>query len=78
MEDEDVYAAISIHEMAFNKAEQVFEYDCVCGDFFKVSWEDLRIQQEHYGYKNYIIAQCPTCGLKLKVLLEDDIMDIFA
>lgn len=71
MADDDVYETVGIDQMTFNEADQAYEYDCICGDKFRAPIAELKAQHENDKFKGYYISECPTCGLRLKVLLDD-------
>ncbi|CAM9332562.1 unnamed protein product [Ectocarpus sp. 12 AP-2014] len=58
-----VYEEVGLDEMMYNDSEQMYYYECPCGDKFEISLEDL--------YDGEDIAPCPSCTLQIKVLFEE-------
>lgn len=58
-----VYEEVALEEMVYNDSEQMYYYECPCGDKFEISLEDL--------YDGEDIAPCPSCTLQIKVLFEE-------
>eukprot|EP00752_Nemacystus_decipiens_P006135 g5533.t1 len=49
--------------MTYEDSEQMYYYECPCGDKFEISLEDL--------YDGEDIAPCPSCTLQIKVLFKE-------
>lgn len=58
-----VYEEVALAEMTYEDAEQMYFYECPCGDKFEISLEDL--------YDGEDIAPCPSCTLQIKVIFEE-------
>lgn len=58
-----VYEEVALAEMTFEESEQMYYYECPCGDKFEISLEDL--------YDGEDIAPCPSCTLQIKVLFKE-------
>lgn len=58
-----VYEEVALAEMTYEDSEQMYYYECPCGDKFEISLEDL--------YDGEDIAPCPSCTLQIKVLFEE-------
>ena len=59
----NVYEEVRLSEMTYDKEEQLYQYQCPCGDLFEITLEDLWDGEE--------IALCPSCTLKLRVIYEE-------
>jgi diphthamide biosynthesis protein 3 len=62
-EEERVYDTVDLEEMEFEEEDQMYYYQCPCGDMFEISVEDLE--------KGERIARCPSCSLILSVNVSD-------
>lgn len=49
--------------MTYEDSEQMYYYECPCGDKFEISLEDL--------YDGEDIAPCPSCTLQIKVIFKE-------
>lgn len=58
-----VYEEVALAEMTYEDSEQMYYYECPCGDKFEISLEDL--------YDGEDIAPCPSCTLQIKVLFKE-------
>lgn len=58
-----VYEEVALAEMTYDDSEQVYYYECPCGDKFEISLEDL--------YDGEDIAPCPSCTLQIKVIFKE-------
>lgn len=58
-----VYEEVGLAEMTYEDSEQMYYYECPCGDKFEISLEDL--------YDGEDIAPCPSCTLQIKVIFEE-------
>jgi diphthamide biosynthesis protein 3 len=56
------YESISILEMTLSDDGDLLTYPCPCGDTFELEVRAFRLGKD--------VAQCPTCSLTIKVLLE--------
>lgn len=61
--DEVVYEEVLLTDMDFVEDDDMYYYQCPCGDVFELSVEDLK--------KGKRIARCPSCSLKIKVLVDE-------
>ena len=58
-----VYEEVALAEMTYVESEQMYYYECPCGDKFEISLEDL--------YDGEDIAPCPSCTLQIKVIFQE-------
>ncbi|CAM9284752.1 unnamed protein product [Scytosiphon promiscuus] len=58
-----VYEEVALAEMTYEETDQMYYYECPCGDKFEISLEDL--------YDGEDIAPCPSCTLQIKVLFKE-------
>lgn len=58
-----VYEEVALAEMTYEDSDQMYYYECPCGDKFEISLEDL--------YDGEDIAPCPSCTLQIKVLFKE-------
>ena len=58
-----VYEEVALAEMTYEDSEQMYYYECPCGDKFEISLEDL--------YDGEDIAPCPSCTLQIKVIFKE-------
>lgn len=58
-----VYEEVVLAEMTYDDSEQMYYYECPCGDKFEISLEDL--------YDGEDIAPCPSCTLQIKVIFKE-------
>lgn len=58
-----VYEEVSVAEMTYEDSEQMYYYECPCGDKFEISLEDL--------YDGEDTAPCPSCTLQIRVIFEE-------
>jgi diphthamide biosynthesis protein 3 len=61
---ENAYEVVKLSDMMYDEVEQLYQYQCPCGDLFEILLEDL--------YDGEDIALCPSCTLKLKVIYTQD------
>ena len=61
---ENAYEVVKLCDMMYDEVEQLYQYQCPCGDLFEILLEDL--------YDGEDIALCPSCTLKLKVIYTQD------
>ena len=61
---ENAYEVVNLSDMMYDEEEQLYQYQCPCGDLFEIGLEDL--------YDGEDIALCPSCTLKLKVIYTED------
>eukprot|EP00941_MAST-03F_sp_MAST-3F-sp1_P003158 g3158.t1 len=59
-EDGSVYEDVAIKEMRFDEKEEMYFYECPCGDEFQIGLECL--------WDGDNIATCPSCSLKVRVI----------
>eukprot|EP01046_Picozoa_sp_COSAG06_P081407 COSAG06_NODE_28569_length_572_cov_0.613108_1_plen_104_part_00 len=61
-----VYEEVDIADMDFDEQTGVYTYLCPCGDYFRITTEELEDGED--------IAHCPSCSLVIRVLydLESD------
>ena len=57
----NIYEEVKLTEMDFNEQEQIYYYNCPCGDLFTISMEELM--------QGVDIAPCNSCSLQIKVSL---------
>jgi diphthamide biosynthesis protein 3 len=55
-----VYEEIALCDMKYDAEEQLYTYECPCGDLFEIGLEDLWDGED--------IAPCPSCTLRIRVL----------
>ena len=58
-----IYEDVPIGDMSYDADEQLYQYQCPCGDLFEITLEEL--------YDGEDIAPCPSCSLKIRVLFEE-------
>lgn len=58
-----VYEEVALHDMTYVEDEQMYYYECPCGDMFEISLEDL--------YDGEDTAPCPSCTLQIRVLFDE-------
>uniref|UniRef100_A0A6B2LUZ5 Diphthamide biosynthesis protein 3 n=1 Tax=Arcella intermedia TaxID=1963864 RepID=A0A6B2LUZ5_9EUKA len=58
------YEEVSIDDMEFDEDQQIFFYQCPCGDKFQLSMSEILSGND--------IAKCPSCSLLLKVLYDPE------
>jgi diphthamide biosynthesis protein 3 len=61
---ENVYEVVKLSDMMYDEKEQLYQYQCPCGDLFEIGLEDL--------YDGENIALCPSCTLKLRVVYTEN------
>ena len=61
-EEHEIYEEILLTDMEWDDDEQLYLYDCPCGDVFTLSKDELSAGQ--------LVLVCPTCSLAVRVLLE--------
>lgn len=59
----NVYEEVSLSDMTYNIEEQMYQYQCPCGDLFEITLEELWDGED--------VALCPSCTLKVRVLYEE-------
>ena len=59
--DARVYDTVCLDEMEYVEDDQMYYYQCPCGDLFELSTDDLA--------KGITIAKCPSCSLRIRVTL---------
>lgn len=57
-----VYEEVAIADMRYEEDQQMYFYECPCGDKFEISLEDL--------YDGEDVAPCPSCTLQVRVLFK--------
>jgi diphthamide biosynthesis protein 3 len=62
-----VYDEIEIEDMTYLAESRSFTYPCPCGDKFIVSAADLLGGED--------IAPCPSCSLRIRVILDPDTLE---
>ncbi len=67
MEEDNIYDTIEIEDMEFDKRTKTFYYPCPCGDRFAITIKQMA--------KDYNIAECPSCSLKIKVVFDRSYLD---
>ena len=60
-----VYDEVRLDEMEWIEDDGMYVYECPCGDMFELTKADLDA-----GVR---IARCPSCSLKVRVLLDGDV-----
>lgn len=63
-DDSRVYDVVAFEELEFDEDEQLYTYQCPCGDLFEITQDELDSGER--------IAKCPSCSLRLKVLMPGD------
>lgn len=63
-DDSRVYDVVAFEELEFDEDEQLYTYQCPCGDLFEITQDELDAGER--------IAKCPSCSLRLKVLMPGD------
>lgn len=58
-----VYEEVALTEMTYEDGDQIYYYQCPCGDKFEISLQDL--------YDGEDIAPCPSCTLQIRVLFKE-------
>lgn len=58
-----VYEEVPLAEMTYEDSEQMYYYECPCGDKFEISLEDL--------YDGEDTAPCPSCTLQIRVVFNE-------
>ena len=59
------YDEVDVEDMEFRAADRAFFYHCPCGDEFTITLEELLGGED--------IALCPSCTLRLRVIVGDDL-----
>ena len=59
-----VYDTVELADMDDCEDDQMYYYQCPCGDVFELSYEDLA--------KGERIAKCPSCSLRIRVVVPED------
>lgn len=63
-DDGRIYEEVAFADLDFDDSEQMYYYECPCGDLFEISQADLDVGER--------IAKCPSCSLRLRVLMPED------
>lgn len=58
-----VYEEVPLADMTYEGSEQMYYYECPCGDKFEISLEDL--------YDGEDTAPCPSCTLQIRVVFNE-------
>ena len=58
------YEEVALSAMAYDEAQELYTYECPCGDLFSISCDELAAGED--------IAHCASCSLVLRVLLDAD------
>ena len=61
---ERVYDAVPFDELEYDEDEELYTYQCPCGDLFEISQAELDAGER--------IAKCPSCSLRLRVVLPGE------
>ena len=61
---DQIYDTIELAEMEFVEDDDMYYYECPCGDLFEISPAQLAAGED--------IARCPSCSLKIRVLVPKD------
>jgi diphthamide biosynthesis protein 3 len=64
MGSEAPYEEVALSAMAYDEAQELYTYECPCGDLFSISCDELAAGED--------IAHCASCSLVLRVLLDAD------
>jgi len=59
-----MYEVVALADMKFEPVEQVYTYQCPCGDLFKIFLEELHDGED--------VAPCDSCTLKIKVTYDPE------
>lgn len=63
-EHDRVYDAVAFDELEYDEDEELYTYQCPCGDLFEISQAELDAGER--------IARCPSCSLRLRVYLPGE------
>ena len=63
-DDGRVYDVVAFDELEYDEAEQLYTFECPCGDLFEISQAELDAGER--------IARCPSCSLRLKVVMPGE------
>lgn len=61
---ENMYEYVKLKDMMYNEKNQMYQYQCPCGDLFEIYLEDM--------YDGEDVALCPSCTLKVKVIFTEN------
>ena len=61
--DSRVYDTVELADMDYDEDEGMYVYQCPCGDVFELTDEDIA--------KGERIAKCPSCSLRLMVIVPE-------
>ena len=64
-----VYDEVEIEDMTYNPETRTFTYPCPCGDRFILSAADLLGGED--------IAPCPSCSLRIRIVLDADALEAY-
>ena len=59
-----IYEDVPIGDMSYDADEQLYQYQCPCGDLFEITLEEL--------WDGDDIAHCPSCTLKVRVIFDKE------
>jgi diphthamide biosynthesis protein 3 len=59
-----VYEEVEIEDMEYDPVDQLYRYQCPCGDLFVITLEELWDGED--------IAKCPSCTLRIRVIFEEE------
>mmetsp|Transcript_34687 Transcript_34687/g.83931 ORF Transcript_34687/g.83931 Transcript_34687/m.83931 type:complete len:212 (+) Transcript_34687:109-744(+) len=62
--DDGVYEEVKIEDMDYDEEEDIYTYQCPCGDLFFIATEDLESGED--------IAHCPSCSLIIRVIYNPE------
>ena len=64
MSGETPYEEVELSAMSYDEAQELYTYECPCGDLFSISGDELAAGED--------IAHCASCSLVLRVLCDAD------
>ena len=59
-----IYEDVPIGDMSYDADEQLYQYQCPCGDLFEITLEEL--------WDGDDVAHCPSCTLKVRVIFDKE------
>ena len=60
----NIYEDVPIGDMSYDADEQLYQYQCPCGDLFEITLEEL--------WDGDDVAHCPSCTLKVRVIFDKE------
>jgi len=62
--DHRVYDTVDLADMEWVEDDDMYIYECPCGDVFEFTLANLRAGER--------IAKCPSCSLRIRVVVPED------